>query len=357
MKLLRRMILIDTLQVFLVALIFFVLILQMVDLFSNLWRYLNQDVPLGMILRIQLYYLPKCISYAVPIALLFSVAYTLGQLYANNELIALLGSGISLRYAILPILGLGLLLGVGLFRFEDRVVIPTFANKNALMNAALDERVSLSNSNVTIRGSESGILYSAEYYNDGNQTLSNLSVLILSEEGEFEGRIDAKWAEYVDGKWIFHDARIFRRVGDQILQERQSSYRDERLNDDPASFQRRQKDVEELSLDEARIYINELERSGQDSRLARTDYYSRIAFVFTPLIVALISSAVGSRFKKNILLMSLLMSLCVSVIFYVLQMITGIFANIGLLSPFAGAFFPVIFFLGIGIAMLQFVRT
>lgn len=357
MKLLRRMILTDTLLVFLVALLFFVLILQMVDLFGNLWRYLNQDVPLRTIMLIQLYYLPKCVSYSVPIALLFSIAYTLGQLYANNELIALLGSGISLRHAILPLLILGMLLGAVLFRFEDGVVIPTFAEKKALMNAALDERISLSNSNVTIRGNESGIIYSAEYYNDGNQTLSNLSVVILTPEGEFQGRVDAKWAEYVEGLWLFHDARIFRKLNGKIVQERQSSYRDERLNDDPASFQRRQKDVEELSLEEARIYLNELERAGQDSRMARTDYYSRIAFMFTPLIVAMISSAIGSRFKKNILLMSLLMSLCISVIFYVLQMVTGIFANIGLLSPFAGAFFPVLFFLGIGITMLQFVRT
>lgn len=357
MKLLRRMILLDTLQVFLIALLFFVLILQMVDLFSNLWRYLNQDVPLGLILQIQLYYLPKCISYAVPIALLFSVAYTLGQLYANNELIALLGSGVSLRYAILPLLVLGFLLGLLMFRFEDAVVIPSFAEKNDLMTLALDERVSLSNSNITIRGERPGTIYSAEYYNDGNQTLSNISVVILDQNGGFDTRIDAKWAEYLDGEWFFHEARIFRREEGRILQEYQSGYGDPRLVDDPASFQRRQKEVDELRFDEARLYLEELEKAGQDSRVARTDYYDRMAFLFTPLIVAMISSAVGSRLKKNILLMSLLMSLCISVVFYVMQMVTGIFANIGIIPPFAGAFFPVLFFLGIGIAMLQFVRT
>ena len=362
MKLLQRMLIANCVPVFLVALLFFVLILQMVDLFSNLWRYLNQDIPLSTILRLQLLYLPKCVSYGAPIALLFAVAYTLGQLYANNELIALLGAGISLRTAVLPLIMLGLLLGGVMFFVEDQWVIPSYSRKNSLMREVLGVRESLSNSNVTIRGTAPGLIYSTEYYNDGNQTLSNIVVIIIDSDGTLELRLDAKWAEYSDGAWLFHDTRLFE-PGNQnrddrgITESRIPLFQDPRLDDPPDSFQRRQKEVEELTIREAQIYLRELEKAGQETRIARTDYYKRISFAFTPFIVAIISAGIGSRFKKNILLMSLLASLSISVLYYVFQMVTGIFASIGIMPPFAGAFLPVLFFFGLGLTLLKFVRT
>jgi lipopolysaccharide export system permease protein len=357
MKILQRMLLFHCIPVFLVALLFFIMILQMVDLFGNLWRYLNQEVPLATIFAIQFHYIPKCVSYSVPIALLFSVAYTLGQLYANNELIALLGSGMSLRYAVLPLLVCGLLAGLLMFRFEDRYVIPSYSLKNGLTREVLGQRESLSNTNVTIRGDAPGVIYSTEYYNDGNRTLSNVTVVIVDSEGLLQRRIDSKWAEYGEEGWVFHDARVFRQENGRIREEGVSVYRDPLLKDEPGSFRRRQKEMEELTLKEAGIYLRELEKAGLETRGPRTDYYKRIAFAFTPLIVAMISAAVGSRFRKNILLMSLLMSLGISVVFYVFQMVTGIFATIGILPPFAGAFLPVLVFFFAGLAMLQFVRT
>ena len=357
MKTLQRMLLFNCIPVFLVAMLFFVMILQMVDLFSNLWRYLNQDVPLSQVLLIQIYYMPKCIAYAVPISLLFAVAYTLGQLYANNELIALLSSGISLRYAVAPLILSGLLLGIGLFFFEDRVVIPTYSRKNELARTLLGERESLNNNNVTIRGDRPGVIYSAEYYNDGNRTLSNVIVILLRPDNSLERRIDARWAEYSNGEWLFHEARVYAPGPEGITESSRPLFSDPLLRDDPDSFRRRQKAVEELTVDEARRYLAELEKAGQESRGVRTEYYRRIAFVFTPFIVAMISAAIGSRFRKNILLMSLLSSLCISVVFYVFQMITGIFATIGLLTPLAGASIPVLVFMAAGFSMLKFIRT
>ena len=357
MKIFYRMLLKDCIPVMITALLFFVLILEMVDLFANLWRYLNQDVPLKVILSIQLYYLPKCIAYAAPISLLFSVSYTLGSLYANNELIALLSAGVSLRKAVVPLLILGILVGAGLLIFEDKVVISTYSIKAKIIQTVLSQKENLNNTNVTIRGNEEGLLYSAEYYNDQNQTLSNLTVVLTTTNGTLEERVDSKWAEFSNGSWLLHECKVYKYESGKIFEREYPDIQHPLLTDEPESFRRKEKDLHELTLSEARIYIDELQRAGRDSRIARTDYYKRLAFIFTPFIVAMISVAVGSRFKKNILLMSLLLSLCLSVIFYVFQMVTGIFANIGVIPPFTGAFLPVIVFFLLGITMMKFVRT
>ncbi|MDR1863714.1 MAG: LptF/LptG family permease, partial [Treponema sp.] len=82
------------LPIFFIALSMFIMLLLLIDLFANLWRYLNYEVPVREILRVSLYYLPKSFSYALPISLLFAAAYTLGDLYGRNELTSIFSSGI-----------------------------------------------------------------------------------------------------------------------------------------------------------------------------------------------------------------------------------------------------------------------
>jgi lipopolysaccharide export system permease protein len=64
MKTIYGMVLSTFILVFLVSVLFFVLVVQLLDLFSNLWRYLAHETSLQEILTIAYYYLPKCLSYA-----------------------------------------------------------------------------------------------------------------------------------------------------------------------------------------------------------------------------------------------------------------------------------------------------
>ena len=109
----------------------------MFDLFANLWRYLAQDTSVPAILHIAWLYLPKCLSYALAPALLFACSYALGLLYKNNELIAILGSGISLYRLLVPLLLLGLVLSLASFWFEEAVVIDCLRLKNQLYRSSV----------------------------------------------------------------------------------------------------------------------------------------------------------------------------------------------------------------------------
>ena len=124
MSIIHRMLLRTFLPLFLVATLFFVLLLQLMDVFSSIWRYFAHDVTLLEVGRIALLYLPKCVAFSLPVAFLFAIAYTLGLFYANNELFAIFGSGVSLYSLITPFLILGILLSAAGFFFEDAVVIP-----------------------------------------------------------------------------------------------------------------------------------------------------------------------------------------------------------------------------------------
>ncbi len=78
----------------LLTLVLCTLMLLSVDLFSNLDAYLTNEVSPFTILSLTLLYIPQAVLFALGPSLLFSAAYFLSQLQANNEYICLLGSGL-----------------------------------------------------------------------------------------------------------------------------------------------------------------------------------------------------------------------------------------------------------------------
>ncbi|MFO7729391.1 MAG: LptF/LptG family permease [Spirochaetia bacterium] len=364
MKTLHFMLLRSFVPIFLISLLFFVLTLEMVDVFANLWRYLNNDASIKEILQVSLLYLPTSTIYALPPALLFAVSFTLGNLYARNELIAILGAGFSFVKLIVPLFVIGILLSLGYFLFHEALVIDTFARKNQLSRELLGQKVSYSNSDITVIGETNNNVYHADYYNDSAKTLSGLTVLQRGANSRFLSRIEAGWAEFEldsegEGSWILHEVNEYKTTEAAEVVHTAHERIDARFIElSPFHFQRKTKNVEELHYAEAREWIEALRKSGRSGyKAALTDYYKRFSFALTPFIVILISAAIGSRFKKNILLMSLMVSLILSVIYYVSDMILGLFAKQGIIEPVTGAWAAVLFFLAAGTILLKHAKT
>lgn len=368
MRILTRFLLRSFLPIFLAALSFFVLIVQLVDLFSNLVRYLNLEVPLAAIFETQILFLPSAIAYALPVALLFATGFTLGTLYSNNELIAVFGAGVPIWRFTAPLVIAGVILSVGIFFFQEYLVIDTLRAKNELSRQLLNITRSFSNTNVTARSPSGAIIYSAEYYNDGNQELSRVLILERDRDGSFLQRIDASFGRWDGERWVWRDGTRFSleaaSSGEErdiqsarIVSEHFDILGDDRFDLPPRAFQRNARDVDEMRFDEARQWVFALRDAGQPYRRALTDYYSRFSFAMTPFIVVLISSALGGRFRRNILLMSLLISLVTAVVYYVTGMVSGILAGDGLIPPIIGAWSGVVLFSAIGVVLFRTAKT
>ena len=344
---------------FAVALLFFILILQLIDVFTYIWRYISLDVPFMQIALVQLYYLPKCIAFSISPSLLFAVSFTLGTFYTNNELISIFGAGISLYRLILPLLFIGFLLSIGGFYFEEELVIDTYRIKNTMSQDLLKQRKTLSNTNVTVIGDNSRMVYHAEYYNDSAKTLRGLIILERDATGKVVGRIDAEQAIWRGDRWELQNARIF--VWDEkgeFLQERDEKvFSRQDIAKEPSTFRKTVRNIGEMKVEEARLWVESLRKAGLPYREPLTEFYKRYSFALTPIIVALISCAIGGRFKKNILLMSLLLSLVISVLYYVSQMISALMAKTGMFTPIMGAWVPFIIFFAISLWLFKIART
>ncbi|MDR0641318.1 MAG: LptF/LptG family permease [Treponema sp.] len=341
--------------IFVVASAMFILLLALIDLFANIFRYLNYQVPVREILRISLFYLPKCFSYALPISLLFASAYTLGDLYARNELTSVFSSGIPFWRFSLPLVIIGILSSVFAFCFEDIVVIPALRIKNSLSRQYLRQERKESNSDVVIKTRRGNLIYSVDYFDSNALVLNGLSIVEQNDDGGFISHIRSPKAVWTGEYWLLSDALIYRWEGDLLRVrplEETSIYREH-----PDTFRRNAVEVEDLGFWDARLLVEDLKTAGLPFIRALSDYYHRFSFSTVSLVVMVLSISMGGRFRKNILLMSLLASLSVAVVFYVMEMITMMMARLGYIPPLAGAWFPVGTFIAIGLLLLGSVKT
>ncbi|WP_432964372.1 LptF/LptG family permease [Treponema sp. OMZ 840] len=340
--------------VFLGALGFFSLVLLLIDLLTNLWQYMLEGTPVPAILYICLLYLPKAISFSIPLAVLFGAAFTLSSLYAANELTVVFASGISLFRFTLPLLLFSLLLSVAFFFFEDIVTVPFYKKKMDMQKQALNQPVSYDNDRIVVLSEGGFTVYRADYYDDLQKRLYDLMIFIRNPDRTLNRIISADSALWDGDKWIFFNAVTYTHKDSKIIFSEGSDFI---CVEEPEIFKNISVSVEEVGTAQAREYIAKLKRTGLPYAEESSLYHKKFAFPLITFIAVFLSIGLAGKSRKNILLISLVSCVSAAVAFYVTQMVTMLLAQFGYISPFAGAWFPVFLFTGISIALLRFART
>lgn len=345
--------------IFIGALGFFALVLVMVDLLMNLWKFIQNDVPPLQVAYLMLLYIPKTVWYAVPLAVLFAVAYTLSDLYANNELTAVFASGVSLSRFTMPLLVFSLVMSFALFFFEDRIVVPTYAKKKDLQKVLLQEEQSMNNDSVVVLSDSGFLIYKAQLYEDTQQRLYDLMLVFRNEDKSLKAVIHADSASWSADKQIwrlqnpieyyFEDGTMKTKYPEQALLDK--------LDEPCETFRNNAVSIEEVNTRDAKIYINHLKRVGLPYHEELSVYYKKFAFPSIVFIVVFLSIGLSGKSRKNVLLISLALSISAAVLFYVMQMVTMLLAKFGYISPMAGAWFPVFFFIILSIVLIRYSRT
>lgn len=348
------------LPIFFGSLGFFALVLVLVDLLMNLTSYLQNEATVNQVLMVMILYLPKTIWYAMPLGILFAVAYTLSELYANNELTAIFSSGVSLIMFVYPLLIFSILMSVFLFLFENYLVVPTSTKKTALQNTLLHKEASLNKNNIVVISDSGHIIYKARFYESSAKKLSDLYLVFRNDKKELSAIIHADSARWNDslGHWVLNSS-IEYDYNDGVMSIASTVNPEyaERLTEGYEVFQNNVVDVKNVNVQQAKVYIGHLKRVGLPYQEELSEYYKKFAFPFIVFIVVFLSVGISGKSRKNVLLISLSLSVTAAVLFYVTQMLTMILAKWGYISPFMGAWSPVFMFILISIVLLHYART
>lgn len=340
---------------FVVSTLFFVFILQLVDLLMNLWNYISNNVSIVDILKIYIFYIPKCVSFSIPLALLFSVVYVLSDMYSKNELTICFASGIPLMRIALPVLLFSLVLSVLSFFLDDRIVVPTYNRKTELQNTLLNKNTSFNNSGIVVQTEKGKTVYKADFYNDDEKKLLNLYVVMRNDEGSLDKVIRAESACWEEDHWELSNAVCYSVNDDKTLSF--DSCSDVILDEPFDTFRRIDVSVETISSDEAKKYISYRKRVGLPYSEALAQYYKKFSFPLVTFIVTFLSISLSGKSRKNVFLISLISSIVMAAGYYVSQMVTMVLSKYGYISPFMGAWLPVILFTILSFILLKYSRT
>lgn len=345
--------------IFIGSLAFFSLVLVLVDLLMNIQKFIQNDAPVNEVLNLMLLYTPKTIWYALPLATLFAVSYSLSDFYASNELTAVFASGVSLFRFTLPLLIFSVVLSFGMFVFEDKVVVPTFAQKKALQSELLAEEKNFDNDSVVVLSDNGKIIYKAQSYEDSQQRLFDLFLVFRNEDKTLNAILhaDSAYWQFDVGQWKLFNTVQWSYVNGQLICEPVQMDLLSRLVEPSETFRSNSLSIEEIDVRQAKIYIEHLKKVGFPYNEELSVYYKKFSYPFVVFIVVFLSVGLSGKSRKNVLLISLSLSVSAAVLFYVMQMLTMLLAKFSYISPFMGAWFPVFFFICISIMLLRFART
>ena len=342
---------------FIGSLLFFAFVLVLVDLFMNLWNFISSGVPAKTVFNIMLLYFPKALWYSAPLSILFAVSYTLSDFYANNELVAVFASGVPLIIFTAPLLFFAFALSFGLFYFEDKVVVPTYAQKVEQQEIALNREKSLNNDKIVVMSDQGNIVYKADFYDNSSLRLYTVFIVIRNEDKTLNCVIRADSALWVEDHWKLSGSTKYTLMDGKIVTGDVDSETLALLTEVPETFRNNTTSVETVSTKEAREYIAHLKRVGLPYNEPQSVYYKKYAFPFILFIVVFLSIGLSGKTRKNVMLISLASCISAAVIYYVFQIVTMLMARFGVLSPFMGAWLPVFLFVVISFVLLKHART
>lgn len=342
---------------FIGSLFFFAFVLVLVDLFMNLWNFISNQVSPKVVFTIMMLYVPKTLWYAAPLAILFAVSYTLSDFYANNELIAVFASGVPLINFTAPLLFISLALSFGLFYFEDKLVVSTYAKKVEMQELALNQEKTLNNDKIVVMSDRGNIVYKADFFDNASVRLYTLYIVIRNEDKTLDCVIRADSALWVEDHWRLSGATKYKLIDGSLINSAVDDETLKKLNEAPETFRNNTISVETVNTKEAKEYIHHLQKAGLPYSEPLSVYYKKYSFPFILFIVVFLSIGLSGKTRKNVMLISLASCISAAVIYYVFQMVTMLMAKFGVLSPFLGAWLPVALFVIISIVLLRYART
>ena len=359
MKVLHRYMLSSFLRLVVITTFLLSFILLLFDLFSHLEQYLQGEVLLTQILYATFLYLPEAIVFALPPSSLFATTYILSMMHTYNEMIILNNAGISFRRLVVIFVIVSLFLSLFQFIFNEQVTVKSNRMKEEYTQKILDSNVSSDNRNITLYGLDRSYIIYAKRFSEIENKITSVSLYHLREDGSLKERVEAISGIYENGVWTLHKVQIY-----EIDQSNNNAnfttletYTPTYLTLSPSFFANKNNEVITMALPDALSYIESIRliRKSEYSLIA-TDIYNRIFKHLAPLILILISCSTVFAWKKNVLMLSIISSISIAVVFYVMLLMGTILAKQGVISPIMGTLGPMIILSFASILTLIFKR-
>ncbi len=313
---------------------------------------IKNGVPLGIVVRLFLYYLPKMAATAIPMSCLLAALLGFNKLSTNSELVALKSSGISFTRIIKPVIIMAFFVSMGAFFINETLVpISERAAANVMAYEVFKQSPPVFRDKVFLKEESGGELKRVIYVNRIDVKDGKMSDVVVQEfeKGLLSRLVSAKKGEWIDGSWWLEEGKVFEITKDSDVSllftfDKQAL----QLNLNPEEAARTARTPDEMTLNELFREIKMMKQKGMDVSKILMILNLRFSVPWACLVLAIVGAAVGSRPQRSSSGMGLGLSVIIVFVYYVILSFTQSLGDAGYLHPVFAAWIANIVFLIIG---------
>ena len=332
------------------AFLLLLLVFTLFELLSDILR--NQVSPLTVgeyLLNVAPYFLYS----TTPLSMLLAVLVTFGLLQRSNEITAIKATGISLYRIVVPVL-IASTLVAGVLFLSDQLYLPyTNKRQDALRNRIKGKpaQTYLRPDRKWIFGQHSDIYY-YQFFDPDRDVFGGVSVFQFDPHTfQITHRITADRAHWSDsmGRWVYEQGWERSLSGSAIESYRKfdaATYPE--LAEAPAYFKKEIKQSSEMSYEELRRYIHDLEQSGFDVVRLRVQLQKKIAYPLITLVMAILAIPFALSAGKRSALTGVATAIGIGVVYWTINGLFEAMGNLSQLPPAVAAWSPDLVFGFIG---------
>ena len=332
----------------------FVMLLLVFTLFELLSDILRNGVSVLTVGEYLLNVTPYFLYYPIaPLSMLLAVLVTFGLLQRSNEITAIKATGISLYRIIVPVLVAAALVAGTLF-LSDQLYLPyTNKRQDALRNRIKGKpaQTYLRPDRKWIFGQHSDIYY-YQFFDPDRDVFGGISVFQFDPHTfQITHRVTAERAHWSNqmGRWLYEQGWERSLNGAAIENYRQFDVATfPQLAEQPAYFKKEIKQSSEMSYEELRRYIHDLEQSGFDVVRLRVQLQKKIAYPLITLVMAVLAIPFALTAGKRGAVAGIATAIGIGVVYWTISGLFEAMGNLSQLPPAVAAWSPDVVFAFLG---------
>ncbi|NTV48277.1 MAG: LPS export ABC transporter permease LptF [Geobacteraceae bacterium] len=342
---------------FLLGIVIFTLVLLMGRLITLTDLVVSRGVPLADVSRMILYLIPSFLVFTIPMAFLLAVLLTFGRLSADNEIIVMKASGLSLLQVMPPVIACALV--AVLLSFGASAVGVPWGNSafKELTFQVLKQNITATIREKTFWDDIPGIVMYTDQYDERSQTLKGVVIndgrnpdqpmTIFARDGVVTTTAgsQALLLSLHDGSiHIAGSGGLYRLVhfGEYSM-----------TVGEKASSNGISSNEKDMWLSELRRQIDDPGTSAVDRLKSLAEYYSRFTFPFASLVFAVLAVPLGIQNRRTGKSGGFTVSIAIILTYYILMSVVRTLADKGVVPPVVALWIPNLIFFVIGCCFLR----
>jgi LPS export ABC transporter permease LptG len=356
MRLLDRYVIRNFVQVYFYCIAGFISIWLIFDVSDNISTFIDEHISVWLVVRYYATQIPQVLIILLPVSLLLSLLFALGQMSRSNEIVSMLTAGVSLPRVLLPLIGIGLL----------TVAASMALNYSLAPHAELARKYFLSEAQARPARNVQGQIFRnrtdlrtwfIQNFRLGDKTFNNVQVLQQDANDNIVMSYVAGRANYRSETktWNLENVRLayYDATGNITKEEFRPALTLEHWSETPFRLGSANVQAEFLSFPELREYLY-FNSDFPATLLApfRTHLQYRLALPWTCLVVVCIAAPLGIGYSRRGVLSSVAAAV---ILVFSMNFLVHLFLALGegdRVPGWIAAWTPNILFAGIGLYLL-----